>query len=287
MAEHMHKQQFIYSEHTGEYVEIQGLRVHVMAAGDGDPVLLIHGVGQSAYTWRRSFDELSKHFLVIAVDMIGYGYSDKPDLTYSIEENSEFLLALLNTLRIKQTHLVAIGSGAVYALDFVIHYPARVGRAVCLAPGGVTPDMPAILRTMASPTFSRAASWLFTEGQVRRILRSCMFDQTCLDERDMDEIYETLALPGSKEVLCRSLKNFHEEEVVSRLRMVPHEVLYCWGSEDRWRPLEEQNPYVTATPESSLYIMRNCGHLAHEEKPERFNEVVTSFLDDGLVPNEA
>ena len=53
-----------------------------------------------------------------------------------------------------------------------------------------------------------------------------MFDQTCLDERDMDEIYETLALPGSKEVRCRSRKNFHEEEVVSRLRMVPHEVLY-------------------------------------------------------------
>ena len=111
VAEHTHKQQFVYNEHTGEYVEIQGLRVHVMAAGDGDPVLLIHGVGQSAYTWRRSFDELSKHFLVIAVDMIGYGYSDRPDLTYSIEENSEFLLALLNTLRIKQTHLIAMGSG--------------------------------------------------------------------------------------------------------------------------------------------------------------------------------
>ena len=106
-----HDNGFYYGEHTGEYIEIQALRIHITYAGEGDPVLLIHGAGQNSYTWRHQFRALAERYFVVAVDMIGYGYSDKPDLTYTIEENSEFLLALLNTLRIKQTNIIAMGSG--------------------------------------------------------------------------------------------------------------------------------------------------------------------------------
>lgn len=287
MPQYPQPRRFYYGEHTGEYVEIQGLRVHITAAGEGDPLLLIHGIGQSAYTWRRNFDALSEHFLVIAVDMIGYGYSDKPDLTYSIEENSEFLLALLNTLRIRQTHLLAMGSGAVYALDFMVHYPERVGRAVCIAPGGLTPEMPVLLKMMNGP-FSKLATMLFGENVVRKFLRGCMFDQTCLDERNIQQVYDTLDSKESREVLRRSIENFDEGEVVSRLRMLPHEVLYCWGSEDRWRPAAPcSEPYQAATPNGLLTIMRNCGHLPHEEKPERFCHMATEFLYEGTVTEES
>ena len=92
----------------------------------GPAKILIHGA-TNLRRWRSGI-------FVVAVDMIGYGYSDKPDLTYTIEENSEFLLALLNTLRIKQTNIIAMGSGATYALDFMVHYPDRVHRAICIAP---------------------------------------------------------------------------------------------------------------------------------------------------------
>lgn len=286
MPQAPHHRPFIYGEHTGEYVEIQGLRIHVTAGGEGEPLLLVHGIGQSAYTWRRNFDALCEYFFVVAVDMIGYGYSDKPDLTYTIEENSEFLLALLNALRIRKTHIVALGSGACYALDFMVHYPDRVDRAVCIAPGGLTPEMPMILRLMKS-SFSRATSYLFGEGTVKQLLGSCMFDQTCLTEKDVIETYRTLHSRESKEVLSRSIRNFDEQDVVSRLRMLPHEVLYIWGSEDRWRPIKPYSEtYLAATQHSSLYIMRNCGHLPHEEKPERFISAVTGFLLNGTVADD-
>ena len=274
---------FVYGEHTGEYIEIQGIRIHIMAGGEGDPVLMVHGIGQSAYTWRRNFDALCEHFFVVAVDMIGYGYSDKPDLTYTIEENSEFLLALLNTLRIRKTHIVAMGSGACYALDFMVHYPDRVGRAICIAPGGVTPQMPMLLRLLGG-SFSRATSFVIGEGTVRQLLASCMFDQTCITEKDVVETYRTLHSRESKEVLSRSVRNFDEQDIVSRLRMLSHEVLYVWGSEDRWRPYQTYSEtYLSATPKSALFLMRNCGHLPHEEKPERFISAVISFLFNGTV----
>ncbi len=277
---------FVYGEHTGEYIEIQGLRIHITVGGEGDPLLLVHGIGQSAYTWRRNFDALCEHFFVVAVDMIGYGYSDRPDLTYTIEENSEFLLALLNTLRIRKTHIVAMGSGACYALDFMVHYPDRVGRAVCIAPGGMTPHMPLLLRLMAG-SFSRAATFFLGEAAVEKLLASCMFDQTCLSEKDVVETYRTLHTRESKEVLSRSIRNFDEQDIVARLRMLPHEVLYVWGSEDRWRPVQPYSEtYLSATPQSALYVMRNCGHLPHEEKPERFITAVTSFLFHGTVMDD-
>jgi pimeloyl-ACP methyl ester carboxylesterase len=278
---------FVYGEHTGEYIEIQGLRIHVTAAGEGEPVLLVHGIGQSAYTWRRNFDALAAHFFVIAVDMIGYGYSDKPDLTYTIEENSEFLLALLNALRIRQAHIIALGSGACYALDFMVHYPDRVSRAICIAPGGLSDEMPLHVRLMGG-SLSRAATFLLGEGTAGRLLRSCMFDQTCLSEKDITEVYRTLHSRESKEVLRRSIKNFDEQDIVSRLRLLPHEVLYVWGSEDRWRPKTPYSEtYLAATPSPSLYEMRNCGHLPHEEKPDRFNDAAIGFLQHGTVATDA
>ncbi len=286
MPQAPHNRPFVYGEHTGEYVEIQGLRIHVTAGGEGDPLLLVHGIGQSAYTWRRSFDALCEHFFVVAVDMIGYGYSDKPDLTYTIEENSEFLLALLNALRIRKTHIVAMGSGACYSLDFMVHYPERVGRAVCIAPGGLTSEMPVIVRLMGG-SMSRLLSMLVGEGTISRLLYSCMFDQTCLTDRDVEEVYKTLHSRESKEVLSRSIRNFDEQDIVSRLRMLPHEVLYCWGSEDRWRPLRPYaETYLAATPQAARYVMRNCGHLPHEEKPDRFNIAVLQFLQNGTVADD-
>jgi pimeloyl-ACP methyl ester carboxylesterase len=278
---------FNYGEHTGEYVEIQGLRIHVTAGGEGEPLLLVHGIGQSAYTWRRNFDALSKNHFVIAVDMIGYGYSDKPDLTYTIEENSEFLLALLNILRIRETNIVAMGSGACYALDFMVHYPQRVKRAVCISPGGLTPEMPYQLRLM-NGSLSRAATMMLTESAVGKFYYSCMFDQTCINDKDIMETYRTLHSRESKEVLSRSIKNFDEQDIVSRLRLLPHEVLYIWGSEDRWRPIKPYaETYLAATPHATLYQMRNCGHLPHEEKPERFNAAVVGFLENGKVDEES
>ena len=196
-------------------------------------------------------------------------------------------MALLNVLRIRKTHIVAMGSGACYALDLMIHYPDRVDRAVCIAPGGITEQMPLTLRTMASGV-GRAMNVLFSERTVRRLLHSCMFDQTCLTSKDIAEVYKTLDSREAKEVLIRSVQSFDESEVVSRLRMMPHEVLYLWGLEDRWRPVTEcSEVYLAATQNGTLCTMRNCGHMPHEEKPERFCSIVHDFLLTGSVSSES
>ncbi|MDL2220742.1 alpha/beta hydrolase [Eubacteriales bacterium OttesenSCG-928-N14] len=277
---------FVYAEHVGEYVDIQGLRIHYIAAGDGDPVLFVHGIGQSGYTWRYNFMPFSEQFLCVAPDLIGYGFSDKPDLTYTIEENSEFLLAFLNALRIKQTHIVAMGTGAVYALDFMIHYPDRVGRAAMIAPGGLTSSMPSQLRMMGMGGFSRVAGATMGRRTIKNLLSQCMFDQTFITEDDVDAYFMTLDSKEAREVLKRSIINFDEDDVITKLRHLPHEVLFCWGQEDRWRPVADAKIYTAPVDNSDLFVLRNCGHLMHEEKHDQFNDFVIPFLRGDLPQEE-
>ena len=269
---------FIYNEHTGDFVDVQGVRIRFSAMGDGDPVLFVHGPAQTAYTFRYNIPAFAERFLAIAPDMVGYGYSDKPDLTYSIEENSEFLLALLNALRIKKTHIVALGMGAAYTLDFMIHYPERVGRAIAIAPGGMTKYFPGWMRMLDSP-MGGIASAMFGRKQVAELISAGLFDQTRITEADIDISFAALDSREAKQVLRRSLENFNEEEVLSRLKFLPHETMFVWGEDDRLRPYREcAENYVGIPPRASRMLLRNTGHLVHEEKPQKFNDFAMDFL---------
>jgi len=269
---------FIYSEHNGEFVDVQGVNIRFDAMGDGDPVLFIHGVGQTAYTWRKNLPVFAQQFLTIAPDMVGYGFSDKPELTYSVEENSEFILALLNALRIKQTHIVACGSGAVYALDFMIHYPERVGRGVMIAPGGLTKAFPYWVRMLGGP-LANPASMMFGRKAVAETLSACFFDQTVIKEEDIETTFAALDSKIAKDALIRSIQNFNEEEVLSRLKTLQHDTLFVWGEDDKVRPPREfARNYIGIPPRAQEMLVRNTGHLVHEEKPEKFNAAAMDFL---------
>ena len=274
----MASKKFVYGEHIGDYINIQGIKIHFLAAGDGDPVLLVHGIGQSAYTWRHNFPELSKYFFTVALDMIGFGYTDKPDLGYTVEENSEFLLAFMNTMRIKQTLMIGIRTGAVYVLDFIIDYPDRVDKAVCISPGSITRDYPLKIQMFRNSLLSKFAKLTFGENTIRHILKDRLFDQTCLKEEDLEEYFAALDSKEAKEALRRSIHNFDDEEVLSKLRLINNKVMFVWGSEDRWHPVEYSSEYTAPVSNSVFLNIRNCGHLVHEEKSARFNQEVIKFL---------
>jgi len=145
---------FINSEHVGNYVEItlpglprakgeeptpETVKIHYCEAGVGEPLILIHTVGQSLYTWRKVFDALAQHYRVIAIDLLGHGYSSRPlEFAYTIEEQSEALRLFMNAIGIRSAHIVGFSMGALYALDFVANNPDRVGKVVLLSPGGLT-----------------------------------------------------------------------------------------------------------------------------------------------------
>ena len=119
------------------------LRIHYMDEGDGEPLVLVHTIGQSIYTWRCLYASLTQHYRVIAVDMPGFGYSSRPDVySYTIEEQSKALELFLDAIGIESAHFMGFSMGCAYVMDLCLRQPERAGRVILLAPGGLTPEMP-------------------------------------------------------------------------------------------------------------------------------------------------
>ena len=100
-----------------EEVKTVSAKMHYVEQGSGEPLILVHGITQSLYTYRKNIKELSQKYRVIAVDLLGYGYSEKADITYSVEENALSLEAFMNSLKIPSANFCAFGESWAYVID--------------------------------------------------------------------------------------------------------------------------------------------------------------------------
>ena len=293
MALALQMKKFINSEHAGDYVSImlpgfpdksgtatpEETKVHYLEAGVGEPLLMLHTVGQSLYTWRNVFNALSEHYRVIAIDLLGHGYSGRPvQFDYTISEQSEALRMFMDAKGIESAHIVGFSMGAMYALDFVAKNPDRVGKVVLLSPGGITPEMPLAVRMLQSPLFGGIACRLYNRKTVEKMLSECFFDLTNLNEELLDSYYATAADPYSRKAIQLSVLNFDEQEVEKLLRNVSAPVLILWGGEDKWHNPNSSEIYHAILENAQFSVIRNAGHLMHEEKAQRFVDAIMEYI---------
>ncbi len=284
---------FINSEHTGDYVEItlpgypnkegvatpEQANIHYLEAGTGEPLLLVHSIGQSLYTWRRVFEQLSKSYRVIAVDLLGHGYSARPiQFDYTIAEQSAALIAFMDAMGIQSAHMVGHSMGALYVTHLCSQHPERVGRVILTAPGGLTPEMPLMIRMIDSPILGGLACRLYTLKTTKKLLDDAVFDLTILNDEVVSQYYATICDSLSRKAIQLSLHNFDETEVEKQLRLVESEVLILWGAEDKWHLPSASELYHAALRNAQFAVVRNAGHLLHEEKPQRFIEAIQEYI---------
>ena len=273
---------FINSDHIGEYIDMGSEALHYIQAGEGESVLLVHGEAQSLYTWHEVFYPLSDCFNVLAVDLFGHGYSSAPEIEYTIRQHSETLREFLGAKGITRTHIVAFSMGAIYALDFAQQNPDMVDKLVLISPGGVTPQMPFYVRMYESAMLSAFTGLFFSEKKVRELLMENFFDQTNVTDEIVSQYYQPLIAKERRSVLSATLQAFDEEDVLSSLRATENATMILWGADDKWHPTEMLTVFQMALKNCEIATIRNCGHLLHEEKPDRFLELVLPFL--GVQP---
>ena len=256
------------------------LRIHYMDEGDGEPLVLVHTIGQSIYTWRCIYHALAQHYRVIAVDMPGFGYSSRPDAyAYTIEEQSKTLELFLDAIGIESAHFMGFSMGCAYVMDLCLRQPERAGRVILLAPGGLTPEMPTPVKLLDSGLLGGIAAILFGIRTVENVLSDCFFDLTVgLNEEVISEYYKTISDSASRRALRLSIHNFEDETLVSQLRSAEMPVLILLGSEDRWRTSAQTELYHAAIPGAGYAMIRNAGHLLHEEKPDKVLAAVMEFI---------
>ena len=293
MALSLQTKKFKNSEHVGDYANIllpgftdksgeaqpEEARIHYLEAGVGEPLILVHTVGQSLYTWRNAFQLLSEHYRVIAIDLLGHGYSSRPaSFDYTIGEHAEALRLFMDAKGIESAHIAGFSMGAVYVLDFIRKFPDRVGKTVLISPGGITPEMPLSIRMLDSSILGGIACRLFNRRTLSRCLSECYFDLTNISDEVLDEYYMTIADSASRKALHYCVANFDDSEVEQNMRNISTEVLILWGADDKFHLTEGSELYHMAIQTAQFGIVRNAGHLMHEEKGARFVEAVLEYI---------
>ncbi len=260
-------------------IQYEATRIHYTDEGEGEPLILIHSVGQSSYTWRKVFYRLREYYRVIVVDLPGHGYSDRPvHFDYTVEAHAMALRLFMDALKIESAHLTGFSLGAVYALQFACDYPSRVGRLVLLSPGGVTEDMPMPVKLIDSALLGGLASRLYGMGTVRKLLEECVFDLTNINDEVIQEYYKPASDPEGRRCIRASLHSFDEQPILPRLREVQCPVLILHGSEDKWHKAQEVDLFHAAIRGAGFSVIRNVGHLLHEEKPDRLIAAILEFI---------
>lgn len=276
-----------HSDHS-RFVEIDGVRVHYQEAGDvtAPPVLLIHGFASSTLVWSKVFLILADAgFRVIALDMLGYGYSGKPrNGQYTIAGQAELIISLLDRLRIKRATIVGSSYGGAVAATCALDYPTRVKKLVLV--GAVSNNRPLaykLMRVFGAPLVGDVVSPLLIGS--RRLLRMRMkkvYDRHSwvLDERRVDARHQPLRASATQRAIVRTVRGWNAERISRDAHLIKQPTLLLWGENDIEIPMEDGERLHNRIAGSRLIVFLNCGHLPHEEYPEAFTEIVRDFCKD-------
>ena len=273
-----------HSEHSC-FVDVDGLRVHYQEAGDerAPAMVLIHGFASSTLVWSRVFLRLAEAgYRVIALDMLGYGYSAKPrNGEYTIPGQAKLLTRLLDHLGIARAIFVGSSYGGAVAATCALDYPERVEKLILV--GAVNNNRPlefTLLRLFGSRVVGDVVSPLLIGS--RRLLRRRMkqvYDRHSwvLDERRVDARHLPLRAAGTQRAIIRTVRGWDAERISRDAHLITQPTLLLWGENDVEIPLADGERLHAEIAGSRLIVFLNCGHIPHEEYPEAFTKIVTDF----------
>ena len=273
-----------HSEHSC-FIDVDGIRVHYQEAGDrhAPAMVLIHGFASSTLVWSNVFLKLAEAgYRVIALDMLGYGYSAKPrNGEYTIAGQAKLLARLLDQLGIARAIFVGSSYGGAVAATCALDYPDRVEKLILV--GAVNNNRPlefTLMRLFGAPVFGDVVSPLLIGS--RRLLRRRMkrvYDQHSwvLDEKRVDARHLPLRAAGTQRAIIRTVRGWDAERISRDAHLITQPTLLLWGENDLEIPLADGERLHAEIPGSRLIVLLNCGHLPHEEYPEAFTNVVIDF----------
>ena len=275
----------VFHSECSRFIDVDGVRVHYQEAGDkhAPALVLIHGFASSTLVWSKVFLKLAEAgYRVIALDMLGYGYSAKPrNGEYTIAGQARLLTGLLDALGIPRAIFVGSSYGGAVAATCALDYPDRVERLILV--GTVNNNRPlafTLMRVFGSPFFGDVVSPLLIGS--RRLLRRRMkqvYDRHAwvLDERRVDARHLPLRAAGTQRAIIRTVRGWDAERISRDAHLITQPTLLVWGENDREIPLADGERLHDEIAGSRLIVFLECGHLPHEEFPEAFTNVVIDF----------
>lgn len=278
-----------FGELASHYVNVDGLKIHYLSSGEGHPVLFVHGWPTNAKLWRNIMPEVAKNRRAIAIDLPGFGLSDKPtDIKYTFKFYLRIITGFIDALGLEKLDLVVHDLGGPVGLYWAVNNPEKVSSLV-------------ILNTLFYSELSWAAKLFLSLTHVP-IINSYLVSQNGLDKAmrigvnrpsqlsaEVISIYQNPYVEkNAKLALLKSVQSLHPKglaEIENRLDTLDIPIRIVYGKKDRILPdiRKTVNRFSKERPDSDLIqvtALKDCGHFLQEDKPFEVAQMISSFLKD-------
>lgn len=257
----------------GKFAKIGRIRAHYVEAGRGKKtILLIHGLGGSTDSWENNIGPLSRHLRVIALDLPGFGLSDKPRIDYSIRFYYNFVARFIESLKIAPLAVCGSSLGGHVVAELALHRPDLVSRLVLVCPPGALPKS-----FKGSP-----ALWRYSKVLQATSVKETRQALSAVDNKPVDTAYaksafEKMSMPGARDAFLSALAGSAKSPRLNdRLDRIKMPTLVLWGKDDIMIPVQYAHPFIEMK-NSRVVLLEKCGHRVHRDRPEMFNSLVAGF----------
>jgi pimeloyl-ACP methyl ester carboxylesterase len=262
--------------HRAEWLEAQGITVRAVRSGSPPPTyVLLHGFGEHLLTWRSVFDVLARSGRVVALDLPGFGGSDKPADGYSLPTMTGWLAAFIERWTAPPVILVGHSMGGALAAALAIARPALVERLILIAPAGHSVGLGGLATDVGETRAAAIGIW-----EAARAFITPMHDPAWLQEPAARARYDPTLDPAFARAVARILLQFDFTGIGSRFRDIPHPTLLIWGSLDPVIPAATGDSVASLLPCRRLEVLENTLHRPHVERPDTVLALIGLFLNN-------
>ncbi len=267
------------------FCEVNGMKICYVDEGEGErTLLLIHGNSAGIHHWEPLMDRLSRRYRCIALDLPGWGDSDKPRIDYTIPFYGETVVQFLDKIGMGSVDVIANSMGGHVTMEIALRFPQRIHRLILVDPAGVWGRLGKWVALALSPFLhENIFQKLGPSWQQYFIRNRIFFDSSSplcseLVEKQMS-LLRSKEYPAFAYTLTNSLQHLLKYGLKNEMSEILHPTLIIWGRQDRLIPWLFGWQASWRIPNAQIKIFNRCGHVPMLEIPDRFANAVVSFLE--------
>ncbi|WP_246281539.1 alpha/beta fold hydrolase [Fodinicola acaciae] len=272
-------------ESTRRTVDVDGLTFAYHQAGDGEPLLMLHGSGPGVSAWsnfQHNLPVFAEKFRTIMPDLPGFGGSALPTLDEPYPQvAAKSITRLMDRLGIESAVFVGNSMGGAVAAELAARCPERVSRMALMGSGGLSVG---IFQTEPSEGFQRLFEFLGDPSRERMVtwLRTMVYDHGRITDQLIDERMRNATADGAvgrmQAIFGSMFGNQTSPPLWTRATTIATPTLLLWGRDDRMLPYDQAHFATRWLPDVELHTFARCGHWIQVERKSDFERVVTEFL---------
>lgn len=266
---------------SATYADIEGTRVRYLdTGGEGEAVVMIHGFASSLETWDAVRPVVEKNRRVIALDLKGFGWTDRPEGDYSPDAQARLVLGLMTLRGVDRATIVAHSWGASVALAVALMAPERVHRMALYDAWVYEAQLPPFFHWSRATGVGETLFSLYYPERADERMSLAFYDKSLVSEPLVEAVEASLARPGTLAAALAAVRGQRYAQVEARYRTIKHKVLLLWGREDIVTPLSYGERLAHDLPGARLQVYPTCGHFPMLEAVAASNRDLLAFLEE-------